>query len=176
MDYNEEVETIIEKKYDYSNAIVTESDVSYIAQCCDQIYRQFCNLINEDEKNNERLKIEYRQYNYKKSYGVRFLISIKNKDFKVTECSDYVVFMEYVKNGKLKNIESVEIELALNFKRGREGSLNEHENLFRIFFRPYEIKFTRKSNYHEDSMDKIENYINDKLSKLPVVNTIFFSK
>ena len=51
-----------------------------------------------------------------------------------------------------------------------------HENLFKITFKPYNIVFTRKSNYADQNMDQIENVINEILKKFRVQNTIFCTK
>ena len=79
-------------------------------------------------------------------------------------------------SGHLINVDSVVITLDLSFKRGKDMATKEHENLFKISFKPYNIVFTRKSNYADPNMDQIENVINEILKKFRVQNTIFCTK
>lgn len=175
MDYLEE-ETIINNEYDYSNIVPMVENVTYIVQYCDQIYSDFLKLIEEDENKNERLKYEFKNYNYKKSYGEGFEVKIRQKNYNNISCKNYNSFIESINNGQILNVDSLEIDLRLDYKRGKNESLNNHENLFKITFKPYEIKFIRKSNHREVDMEQIENNLNEMLKKFPVANTIFCSK
>ncbi len=178
MEYNEEeIETIINNKYDYSNIIATEENITYLVQYYDQIYSQFLKLIEEDEQRNEKLKYEFQVFNYKDSYSKIFKIKIRAKDYYNTiTCENYTVFVEAIRKGQLRNINSLEIEMNLDYKKGKSGNLTEHQNSFKIIFKPYEISFLRKSNHKEPNMDQIETTTNKLLNQFPVANTIFCTK
>ncbi len=171
-----EKETVINHEYDYSNRIPLVENITYIIQYCDQIYTQFLKLIEEDEKKNERLKHEFQNYNYKKSYREEFEVKIRQKNYNTLFCKNYNSFLEMVKNGQVLNIESLEIHLNLDYKKGKNANLTNYENTFNILFKPYQISFIRKSNHQEINMDQIENNLNEILKKFPIVNTIFCSK
>lgn len=175
MNYLEE-ETVISNEYDYSNIVPTIENITYVIQYCDQIYSHFLKLIEEDENKNERLKYEFKNYNYKKSYGEGFEVKIRQKNYNTISCKNYNSFIEAVNNGQILNVDGLEIDLRLDYKRGKNDNLNNHENSFNITFKPYEIKFVRKANYKETDMEQIENNLNDMLQKFPVANTIFCSK
>ena len=64
----------------------------------------------------------------------------------------------------------------MDFRRGRESNLEEHENTFIIKFEPYDITFARKSNYNDQIMNQIEDQINQILQKFPIANSIFCNK
>ena len=76
----------------------------------------------------------------------------------------------------MKNVSGVDIKLNMDFERGREGNFESHENNFVIIFKPYEITFSRKSNYNDVNINQIENQINEILKKFPVANCIFCNK
>ncbi|MCI9279927.1 MAG: hypothetical protein HFJ02_03910 [Bacilli bacterium] len=173
---NDLKEIIINNEYDYSNSVPTVEFITYIVQYCDQIYNHFLNLIEQDEKKNERLKYEFQNYNYKKSYREEFVIKIRQKNYNTISCKNYDSFIEAVKNGQVSNIESLEIHLVLDYKRGKIDNLNSYENDFNITFKPYQISFIRKANHQEIEMNQIENNLNEILKKFPVTNTIFCSK
>ena len=175
MDYPEE-ETIINNEYDYSNIIPKFENITYIIQYCAHIYSYFLKLLEEDENKNEKLKYEFKNYNYKKNYGEGFEVKIRQKNYNTISCKNYDSFVEALNNGQLLNIESLEINLNLNYRRGNIDSLKNHENSFKISFRPYDIKFIRKANHNEQNMNQIEENIKQILNKFPVENTIFFSK
>lgn len=174
MDYLEE--NIINNEYDYSNIIADVKNITYIIQYCDELYNSFLKLVEEDEKRNERLKYEFKNYDYKQSFGEKFEIKIRQKNYNTISCKNYSSFIEAVNKGQISNIESLAIELRLNYKRGKSDNLRNHENSFNITFKPYDIKFIRKANYKEIEMEQIENNLNNMLQKFPVANTIFCSK
>ena len=178
MDQVEEKEIEISREYDYSNSVPEVQFISFLAQYCDSYYKQLIKMCEEDEEKNTKLKSEYRNFQYKKSFGSKFEVAIKEKGNSISNlsCKTYDSFVEAVNSGHLNNVESVVITLDLSFKRGKDMSTKEHENLFKISFKPYNIVFTRKSNYADSNMDQIENVINEILKKFKVQNTIFCTK
>ena len=71
MDKAEEREAEIYREFDYSNSIPEIQVVSLLIQYCDFYYKQLIKLCKEDEEKNERLKYEYKNYLYKKSFNRR---------------------------------------------------------------------------------------------------------
>lgn len=174
---NEEIETSINNEYDYSNIVASVDNISYIVQYCDSIYSQFQQLIAEDEQKNERLKYEFRNYNYKKSYGESFEVKIRQKNhYNTISCKNYNSFKDAVMQGQVNNIDALEIELNLDYKRGNSDSLKDYQNSFKVSFKPYDISFVRKANHNEFNMNDIEENIKQMLNKFSVANTIFYSK
>ena len=49
---DEEAITIVNNEYDYSNGIPTIESISYLVKYLDNVYKNFLNLIEEDEKKN----------------------------------------------------------------------------------------------------------------------------
>lgn len=173
---DEEVTTVINNEYDYSNIVPTQEMITYLVQYCDSVFKQFMALVYEDEKRNEQFKQEYKNYNYKKSYGESLEIYIREKSYNNITCKDFASFQSAVNDGNLKNVSDLDIKLQLDYKRGREDSLVDYENSFSILFKPYEITFARKSNHNEANMNQIETTINEILKKFPVANSIFCTK
>ena len=166
----------INNEYDYSNIIPTEDYVLYLVKYCDGIYNQMIRLMNEDEEKNKQFKPEYKQYTYKKNYGTRFEIYIREKTYNNISCKDLVEFESAVKDGNLKNINSMEIKMDLEFRRGNGNNLEDHENSFTVKFEPYKIIFARKSNYIDQEINQVESAIKQILDKFPKVNSIFCTK
>ena len=177
MNQEELTETQLNNEFDYSNIVVEVQPISYLIQYCEALYNQFIKLVTEDEEKNARLKTEFKNYDYKKSYSNKFEILIKEKENNSNlNCKNFQTFIDAVNSGHLKNINSLTIELDLTYKRGKESYLNEYENNFKIVFKPYDIKFIRKSNHSENYMNQIENNINEILKKFKVQNSIFCTK
>lgn len=170
-------ESIINNKYDYSNVLPVVDCVAYLVQYCDQMYNQLLKLEEEDEEKNKMFKSEYKEYMFKRKYSQGFEVYIKTERYvNSITCKDYNTFKSAVDDGNLKNVYGVDVELKMNFERGKEGAFEVHENLFKIEFSPYEITFYRKSNYVDSDMDLIENKINEIMKKFPVANCIFCDK
>lgn len=173
---NEDKEMTVNNVYDYSNAIVTEEEIAYLVQYLDHTYNQLVELINEDEKRNEKLKYELQNYTYKESFGKALSITVYNKNYSNVTCNNYASFMELINNKQLRNVGHINIQMDLNYRRGNNNNLVSHNNSFKIVFKPYDISFVRQSNFQEEEMDQIENYINQVLKSFPVANTIFCYK
>ena len=178
MDQVEERETQIIKEFDYSNAVPEIEIISFLIQYCESYYNQLIKLCEEDEEKNVKLKSEYKNFQYKKVYNTGFEINIKEKGKSFTSMTfkNYNTFIECYNTGHLNNIDSLVINLNLSFKRGKEFSLIEHENIFKISIKPYDIVFTRKSNFADPNMEQIENIINEIMKKFRVQNTIFCNR
>lgn len=167
---------IVNNEYDYSNVLPTVEAISYLVQYCDEMNKQLTKLVEADEEKNKQFKLEYKEFMYKKSYGQQFEVFIREKSYNNITCKDYLQFMSAVNGGNLNGISSMDIKLCMDFHRGKGNNTEEHENSFLITFKPYEIKFTRKSNHNDPNMDQIEQQIKDILKQFPVANCIFCNK
>ena len=173
-----EKEVQVSNEFDYSNIVAEVQSISYLVQYCEALYNQLIKLASNDEEKNARLKSEFKNYEYKKTFNTKFEVLIKENgnSFANLNCKNYETFNEAVNSGHLKNVDTLTIELDLTYKRGKEFSLKDYENNFKIVFKPYNIKFTRKSNHSETFMNEIENNINEILKKFRVQNSIFCTK
>ena len=171
-----EIEKNINNEFDYSNIIPTSQYIGVLVQYCEKIYNQYLQLINQDEERNEKLKYEYREYQYGKMYSTGLSIVIYDNNFKYIECKNLQSFTEAVQNKQVNNIDSLKINLDINFKRGTADKIKEHTNELIISFKPYEIKFTRKSNFDDNMINQVEKDINEILRKFPAIDTIFCTK
>ncbi len=163
----------IQNQHNYSTIIPTGECITYLVQYCYDEYNKFIALTEEVEKNKE----QHGEYNYsfKKGNSV-FEVSLRGKMYTNVICHDMEEFEEATHEKGLKEMSSLEIKMHLNFKRDREDVGSEHQNEFVITFRPYEISFTRKSNYNETMMNQIEMNIDEVLKRFPSINSIFSSK
>lgn len=173
-----EQEMLVSNEFDYSNIVAEAETITYLVQYCEAVYNQLLDLMTADEEKNEKLKYEFKSYEYKKYYETKFEITIKENSasFSSINCKNYQSFIDAINSGHLKNVKNLTIELNLSYKRGKENDLSDYENTFKIVFQPYDIKFTRKSNHKEDSMNQIENNLNEILKKFKVQNSIFCTK
>lgn len=177
MDDSFSSQAVINNEFDYSNIVPTIETISYLVQYCDQLNKQLKKLVEEDDEKNKQFKYEYKDYLYKKSYGQEFRVYIKEKSYSNNiTCNDYESFLSAVKGGNLNQVVGLDIRLCMDFLRGKEGNLEEHKNLFTIIFNPYDIKFARKSNHNDPTMNKVEEEINSILKQFPVANSIFCNK
>lgn len=175
---SEEKEMNINNEYDYSNSIPDIKSISYLVQYCDTLFQYLLGLIKEDELKNEKLRYDYKEYSFKKNYDTDFTVMIVGRGSysQRMNCDNYQTFEKAIEDGYLKNVDKVVITLDLTYSRGKESALKKHENKFLITFAPYDITFTRKSNFNDSTMNEIEDNINGILKSFPVINTIFCTK
>lgn len=172
----EEVETVINNEYDYSNIVASGENIAYIVQYFETLYKQFLSLVEQDERKNADLRYNQKNYEYGKHFKSEFTITIKHSGLNNVICKSLDSYMEALNSGKINMVNGLDIILDLSYKRGTENNTKEHRNDFKVIFRPYDIRFIRKSNFNENSMNQIENSINSILSKFAIANTIFCSK
>lgn len=171
---------IINPQYDYSNIVPDKEHIKILVQYCFAVYNQLLKLFEENEKKNERLKPEYKNYEYKKHYetGIEIISKERAKAGEFIGSTftfkDFKTFIDYI--DRKPKLDSLKISLNLSFKRGQEYENTEHLNSFKISFEPYNITFTRKSNCEDESMDQIEHYIKSVLDRFNIQDTIFYSK
>ncbi len=173
---NNEVEKSINNEYDYSNIVPVAEYIGVLIQYCENAYNSFLELIKKDEEKNEKLKYEYKEYEYKKSFSSCFRVNIIDKNFSRIEFNSYKMYMDAVNANQLNNLDSLKIVLDVSFRRGKEGNTKEHINTHEIIFKPYNIKYKRKSNYIDKASSNIEKDLNNLLKKFPFVDTIFCNK
>ena len=109
-------QAIINNEFDYSNILPTIEAVSYLVQYCDSMNKQLIKLVEADEEKNKKFKPEYKEYNYKHSYGQQLEIYIREKSYNNITCKDYETFITAIKNGNLNNISSMDIKLCMDFQ------------------------------------------------------------
>lgn len=173
-------EKLINPRYDYSNIIPNKEYVKVLAQYCFAVYNHLLKMFEEDKKKNERLKSEYKNFEYMKHYstGIEIIVRERVKEGQLTGSSfdfiDYKSFVDYI--DRKTRLDSLKIKLDLSFKRGGEFENKEYINVFTISFEPYNIIFSRESNHEDESMDQIEQYIKSVLDRFNTEDTIFYSK
>lgn len=182
--YNEEntneTEVIVNPEYDYSNIIPDKEYIKVLIRSCEEMYKRLQDLFKKDEEKNERLKYEYRNYEYKKHFETDFSIDIRETGIgdgslgQHLNFTDSNTFSDYI--DRKVNLDSLVINLNLSYKRGSDGNEKAHLNSFKISFKPYNIKFKRKSNYNDEVMNQIESYLKSILDKFMTKNTIFCNK
>ena len=72
-------EKIINPRYDYSNIIPNKEYVKVLTQYCFAVYNQLLKMFDEDQKKNERLKSEYKNFEYLKHFSTGIEISVKER-------------------------------------------------------------------------------------------------
>ncbi len=152
---NDEEENILHE-FDYSNVLPTTNSVGEIIKYVEQIYINYKKMISKD--NNE--------------YNINYEINIKGLFSDNIECKNYEDYVSNVESGYINKIDSLEIKLILNYIEDSE----EYNNEFTVSIKPYDIKFNRISNHNEENMNEIEKSINNLFKRLPVANTIFYTK
>lgn len=168
---------IINNEYDFSNKVIDSKYLAYLIKYLDGLNKQLEKMCEEDEEKNKQFKDEYKEYQYKSTYGQGFEAYIKFDNFSNNiTCKDYASFESAVNNGKIINVKGIDIKLCMDFKRGSGNNLIEHENLFKIKIEPYDITLIRKSNHNDELINQIENQIVSMMNQFQTVNTIFCSK
>ena len=73
----EEMEKETFNEFDYSNIVPDAELISYLVRYCEAIYNELLKMISQEEIKNEKLKSEYKFYEYKKGYDTKFEVTIK---------------------------------------------------------------------------------------------------
>lgn len=175
---NEKIQSVdilrsINNMFDYSNSIPTVRDVKHLVKYMFNIYEQYLWMVTEDEK---KYKKEHKYSIYENFYSLIFDVRIKEKDYTIITCKNYSEFEQCIKDGKLDNIDSMEIRLIIDYKNNYAKDYVMYNNNFTVYLKPFNISFYRKSNYDKLEMNAIESGINEILKRFTTINSIFCTK
>ena len=173
---DESILTTIVKNYDYSNAVVGKEQFQYIVNYLDSLLKNFFDILSKEEEKNKTIKQEIQHYDFKKDYDTGFRTNLRNSKVGYKSYDNIELFKSDYNNNFLENLEYVELELNLSFKRGIGYTLEKYSNKFIISFKPYNISFSRKSDHNVMLMNSVEENIKSMLDQLPTINTIFYTK
>ena len=165
--------TPVNHEYLYPDLLAVREYVEHLVSFCDQTYRKFTKLTEDDAAKNEPLKYEFREYNYKKSWPFEFRVHFWTNSMVSVDFDNESAFRAAVNNGQLNDISKLIIDLGLSFGRGKEGSVTEHKNEIKIEFAPNNTKYTRVSSFADPEIDEIEKQIISALEDFPSTKTIF---
>jgi hypothetical protein len=168
-------EKAINNYYDYSNALVDEQCILILAKYIDSVYQNILSISASDEQKNEQIKWEYRKYDYKKGY-IKLEFLMRDKNYGSFTCENSASLANFIKEGKISNLSSLEMRLVIDYSRGTSNNLVYMNNSFILNFKPYEINFKRISNSNDQYMNQVETSINDILKQFKKYNTIFCNK
>jgi hypothetical protein len=171
---NEMKEQFINNEYDYSDKMIDFESVLKIGKQADNIYKKMLNVYEEEEKKNQLLKYEYKQYKYKNRWStLQFVIRYKN--YTSISCDSYEALIEAHNNSKLKDIAVLEIFIRLNYSKGSifKNTMINVDNEFLIQFKPFDTKLRRRSNYNDVNMNQIEAILKSNMEQLKKVDSIF---
>ena len=112
---NQEVETVINNEFDYSNIVASGENIAYLVQYCENLYKQFLALVEQDERKNETFKFEYKNYEYGKHYKCEFTITIKNSGLNNIICKSLSSYMDALNSGKVNHVNGLDIILDLSY-------------------------------------------------------------
>lgn len=169
----EEVLCSTNNMFDYSSSIPTIRDVKHLVKYMFNIYEQYLWMVTEDEK---KYKQEHKYYIYDNHYSLIFDVRIREKDYTIITCRNYTEFEQCINDGKMDNIDSMEIRLILDYKNNYSKDYVMYNNNFTVSLKPFNICFYRKSNYDKLEMNAIESGINEILKRFLSINSIFCTK
>ena len=171
--YNlENQSSMVNSVFDFSNALVDTNNLLPLVQYYYGIYMQYIKLAEEDAQRNEKLKYDYQKFECSKRW-FKFKIRTLTNDYNNAEYNTLADFNYAVTNGKIRDISLLEIELTLDFSTGTNNNKIDYDNEFVITFKPYDIKFKRKSNKNIQTMQEIEDYTISLLQSFNKQTTIF---
>ena len=108
----------IKNNHDHTNLLAVREYVDDLVKYCFGIYASFQKTQAEEEQRNERLKLEYREYQFRKSYGAHCNVTIygggQHTDFK-----DYASFQSALLGGMILELDYLQISLNLSHYVGK---------------------------------------------------------
>ena len=168
-EYGSDEKGTIKNEHEYTDKIVNSYSIGVLSNYCESIYKAFLDLCKHDEKMNKELSYEKRSYHYKKK-NVSFEIYAVDKELNHYSFETYNAYINSINIGNLDDVNSLSLKLNLSYSKGRNGGLEDYINEYEIMFKPYSIIVERTSNHKDESMDQVEESINNIIEKLPSEN------
>ena len=150
------------------------STMYWMCKYLDAKYRELEALVAQDEVKNQDLKYEYREYSHKKAYSAGYTIYLYSKTQRSVPAAHSYAELEQMKNsGLLKQLRRMTIEVNYDYGVGKDNQINDYHNEFKLSFEPYEIVFTRVSDYDNETINEIEETVKRKMNEFLYYETIF---
>ncbi|MBR4178882.1 MAG: DUF4272 domain-containing protein [Bacilli bacterium] len=156
----------IRNEHEFTNKVVNSYSIGVLSNYCESIYKAFLDLSNHDEKINKDKSYDKRDYHYKKD-DVSFEIYAIDKSLNHYSFETYNAYINSINAGNLDDVNSLSLKLNLSYSKGKNGNLDNYINEYEIIFKQYSIKTVRVSNHVDESMDQVEEAINNIIEKLP---------
>lgn len=165
----------IKNNHDHTNLLAVREYVDDLVKYCFGIYASFQKTQAEEEQRNERLKLEYREYQFRKSYSEHCQVVIYAGGQR-TEFTDYANFQSALLGGMILGVDYLQISLNLSHYVGKYDSRDEHQHEYTIRFEPAKSYFLYAANMDDQNMNIIETQIEERLNSFPASITIFSKK
>ncbi|MBO4813215.1 hypothetical protein J5491_03670 [Candidatus Saccharibacteria bacterium] len=163
----------VNHEHNYPDILVVREYVENLVSFLDKAYRVFLKKVEDDTSKNNALEPNQRNYSYKERYGSFFKVYIYTSAGGSSSYDSDSAFRSAVTDGRLNGVKDLSVSLEFCFGRGLEGAIEDHRDAFKISFQPYDIKFTRDSNFSDPEMDALEEQIVKLLEDFPSTKTIF---
>ena len=148
-------EKIIKRDYDYSDIVCSFDNLNKIIDFENKLYNRFDSLfVNSNIK---KIGLD----------GIK--IFIIDREYNTQIFKNYYEYIYAYNNKEIKNVNSISIEMNLNYEKNN----NEFKNKFVIDIKPFNVKFQRVSNNELEVMDQIEDAIKKLINSLSKEVTIF---
>ena len=148
-------EKIIKRDYDYSDIVCSFDNLNKIIDFENKLYNKFDSLfVNSNIK---KIGLD----------GIK--IFIIDREYNTQIFKNYYEYIYAYNNKEIKNVNSISIEMNLNYEKNN----NEFKNKFVIDIKPFNVKFQRVSNNELEVMDQIEDAIKKLINSLSKEVTIF---
>ena len=164
---------IVKEKLSYPNLLAVQEYVVDLVKFCFSLYGSFEKLVSDDTAKNEQLKLDFREYEHYKHYAAGCNVIISNSDFHTSRYNNYDEFDSLVKNGMLKKLSKIRIELNLSYRSGKFNALVDNENSFIIVLEPSASTFEYSANHETSDMREIFTRLKAKLDDFPATLTVF---
>ena len=165
----------IKNNHDHTNLLAVREYVDDLVKYCFGIYASFQKTQAEEEQRNERLKLEYREYQFRKSYSAHCEVVIYAGGQR-TEFTDYANFQSAMLGGMILGVDYLQISLNLSHYVGKYDSRDEHQHEYTIRFEPAKSYFLYAANMDDQNMNIIETLIEVCLNSFPASITILSKK
>lgn len=162
----------VRKNKNFTCLLAVREYVEDIVKNCFALYDSFKKTMDEDEKKNEQLKFEFRNYNYYHSYADcckvhAYGIGISN------DYEDYQTFVSALNGGLIQGINELKITLNLSFRTGTHEHFVDHNHEFKITFKPEITTIVYEANFDDATMNGFYDKFVAKLDDFPATVTIF---
>ena len=148
-------ENVIKRNYDFSNILCSFENLNKIIDFENKLYSKYNSLFT----NSNIKKVD--------PEGIRICIIDNNYNNLIFK--NYNEYMYAYNNNEIKNINSISIEMNLNYEK--EDTI--YKNKYSIDIKPFNVQFKRVSNNEVEVMNQIEDAIKKLINSLSKEVTIF---
>ena len=164
---------LIKGRKNYSDLLAVNENVEALIRHCEQLFREYNEKADADEAKNERFRVDYQEFTFKRAYGASLKIKIYDTIQGFIDLDSLDSYRNAVATHIFSSPKYLSVMMDLSFRSGKGNDLVDHKRIYEARLEHGKSYFEYESNEEDASFSQVCQGIEEVLNQFPAVHTIF---